>query len=141
MNSSCQILPGVKKLFWVECNRLPTRIDLHAVVDLPVALLADLNEITFFGRPECQRVTVKENNGWRQEATLKFRAGEDLPFYKNIAFVVTDVNGDSYIIGANEKPYPVLKSEYKTGSPSGDPAGFTYEISHNALRTLVKCII
>ena len=141
MNSTCQILPGVKNIYWVECSKLPSRIDLLAIGELSVSLLMDLNEIVFFGNADCRCVTEKENNGWRQKASLKFRTGEELPFYSNIAFVVTDVNGTSYIIGAKEHPFPVIKNEYNTGTPSGDPAGFTYEISHEALRTMVKCII
>ncbi|MCH5234753.1 MAG: hypothetical protein J1E16_05615 [Muribaculaceae bacterium] len=141
MNSSCQILPGVKNIYWVECSKLPSRIDLQSVGDIPVSLLADLNDITFFGSVDCRCVTEKENNGWKQKSTLKFRTADELPFYNHIAFVVTDVNGISYIIGSKEHPFPVVKSEYNTGVPSGDPAGLTYEISHEALRSMVKCII
>lgn len=141
MNSTCQILPGVKNLYWVECSKLPPRIDLQALGDLPVALLADLNEIAFLGNADCRCVTEKENNGWRQKASIKFRTGDKLPFCNNVAFVVTDVNGISYLIGAKELPFPVVRFEYNGGTPSGDPAGFTYEISHEALRTMVKCLI
>ena len=141
MNSTCQILPGIKNIYWVECSKLPPRIDLQAVGELPIALLTDLNEITFFGSSDCRCVTEKENNGWSQKATIRFRTGSELPFYNNLAFAVTDVNGISFIIGARERPFPVVKCEYNAGSPSGEPAGFTYEISHKAIRSLVPCLI
>lgn len=140
MNSSCQILPGIKKLYWVERRYLQKRIDLYAMASQQVAILCDLNEIIFSGDPDCRCVTSKENNGWHQESTLKFRTAHAIPC-ADIAFIVTDVSGQSYLIGAYEMPYPLIKWEYKSGTPSGDPAGFEYEITHNALRTLVKCVI
>lgn len=140
MNNSCQILPGIKNIYWVRCDSLPSRIDLSALSGVTVALLTDLNEITFFGEPECKCSTEKNNNGWSQKASLKFFSCDNIPFYYNIAFVVVDVRGDAYIIGANEKPYPVVKTEKSAGS-SSDKAGFQYDISHNAIRTLVKCLI
>lgn len=140
MNSNCQILPGIKKLYWVDCDKLPTRIDLYAAAGMKVALLAELNEITFFGFPECKCTTEKVKNGWKQEASLKFLSSDDIPLFKNIAFVVTDVSDESYIIGFNEHPFPTVKREYNMAKP-GDKAGFNYEISHSALRSMVKCLI
>lgn len=141
MNSCCHILPGIKKIGWVKCEMLPKQLDLSGLSRLPVPLLADINEITFFGTPDCRCVSDIENNGISEAASLKFLSGEDLPFKDHIAFVVTDVNDNSYIIGAFERPFPVIKTERSSGSPSGDPAGIRYEITHKAIRTMVPCLI
>lgn len=141
MNSSVQILPGVKKIYWVDCKYLPTRIDLKAISKIPVPLLIDLNPITFFGEVTCRRDTVKENGGWHETATLGFNSHEELPFSGHIGFVVIDANNQAYIIGGYEQPYPEVAIKKITGKPGGDIAGYSYEIKHNALRTLVDCLI
>lgn len=140
MNNSCQILPGIKTIYWVACENLPARIDLSALSGINVALLTELHEITFFGEPECKCVTEKSKNGWSQKATLKFFSCDTLPFYYNIAFVVVDIQGEAYIIGAKERPYPVLTMG-KTAGRRSERAGTEYEITHNAVRTMVKCLL
>ena len=141
MNSTCQILPGVRKIGWVDCNLLPKQITFSGVTRLPLALLAEVTYITFFGSPDCRCITEKENNGWMQTASLKFLSGDEIPFEKHIAFVVADVNDNWFVIGAYERPFPVIKFEKTSGAPGGSPAGINYEISHKAIRTMLPCIV
>ena len=141
MNSTVQILPGIMKIGWVNCDCLPNNIPLSGVSRLPISILSEINYLTFFGNPDCRCVTEKKNNGWSQSATLKFLSCDDIPYESHIAFIVADVNNNWYIIGAKERPYPVVKFEKASGAPSGDPAGISYEITHKAIRTLLPCII
>ena len=55
--------------------------------------------------------------------------------------VVTDVNGNSFLIGSLEAPRPTVECELRTGVPSGDPAGYAYEIKHVSIKSMVPCII
>lgn len=141
MNSSCQILPGVKSIGWVLCSSLPKQIALSGISRLPVALLADIHEITLFGSSDCRCSTEKDNNGWHQTASLTFFSSEEVPFENNIAFVVKDVNGNAFIIGSYEKPYPKVSIDSITGSPDNQSAGYKYSVSHKAIRTLVPCLV
>ena len=141
MNSTVQILPGVRRIGWVNCSSLPRQVAMSAISGLPVALLTEINDITFFGQPESRNITEKENNGWVQSASLKFRSCDELPLDRHIAFVVTDVNGSNWLIGAYERPFPAVRYERVTGSPSGDPAGLSYEITHKALRTMIPVLV
>lgn len=141
MNACEQILPGIKKIGWVECSRLPRQIAMAGLSRLTVPIPADINFFSFFGSPECSRTTEKENNGLVQSASLKFVAAEELPYERHIAFIVVDANGKNYVIGSHEKPYPVVKIEKTAGSPDGSAAGYLHEITHKAIRTLVPCII
>lgn len=141
MNSSIQILPGIKKIYWLDSDTLPARVDLYSVIKMRVAPLADLNEMTFFGDPDCRRSTERDNNGLIQKATLKFNSADEIPFDKNIAFIVTDANDRSYLIGSCEKPFARIKVEKLTGAPSEDAAGYSYEVSHESVRTMIECLI
>ncbi len=141
MKTSTQILPGIKAIGWVDCRHLPRRVDLSAICGMPVAILTDIHPIVFFDEPTCECVTKKDGAGYEDTATLKFLTGKKLPFGAAFGFVVTDVNGKSYLLGSLEHPRPMVECQQQTGIPSGDPAGFSYEIKHVSIKSMVPCVI
>ena len=141
MNTSTQILPGIMAIGWVDCRHLPKRVDLSAICRVPVAILTDIHPIPFFDEPTCECQTKKDGGGYEDTATLKFLTGTELPRSATLGFVVTDVNGNSYLLGSLESPRPVVECEHRTGLPSGDSAGFSYEVKHVAIKSMVPCII
>ena len=141
MKCSTQILPGVKAIGWLDCRNLPRRVDLTGICGMPLPILTDIHWLNFFGEPDCRCQSKKENGGYQDTASLKFRAAEKLPRGVPLGFVVTDVSGKSYLIGSQEHPYPQCEPEQSTGSPSGDAAGFEYEVKHIALKSLIPCIV
>ena len=74
-------------------------------------------------------------------ASLKFTSDDSVPKDRHIAFVVTGHNGKSYIIGAREAPYPIVKRTRMMGVRGGDSAVTEYDISHTAIRSLIECDI
>lgn len=72
---------------------------------------------------------------------MKFFTDRRLPRHPCPGFVVTDVNGNSFLIGSLETPRPVVECERRVGIPSGDAAGYEYEIKHVAIRSMVPCVI
>ena len=140
MKTSTQILPGIKFIGWIECRHLLRRIDLNAICGGVVPVLTDIHPIPFFDDPSCECKTSKDSRGRQDAATLKFSTDELIPS-GHIAFIVTDAGDNSYIIGTREEPFPVIEYERKTGSPSGDPAGYEYEIKHTGIKSLVPCVI
>ena len=141
MRTTTQILPGVRAVGWVDCLRLPKRVDLHGICGSQVAVLTDIHTVEFFDEPDCRCVTEKDGGGYTDTATLKFHAAELLPIHRKLGFVVTDVNGRSYLIGSQEPPFPTVKAEMLCGAPDGDGAGFQYEIKHVAIKSMVPCVI
>lgn len=141
MRSSIQILPGVKAISWVNCRKLPPHVDLHGITQNCVAILTDIHSIEFFGEPDCRCATEKECGNYKDTATLKFVCAIELPRTIPVGFVVTDIAGDSYLIGAKEKPYPQIKFNRVFGLADGVAAGYEYEITHIAIKSLVTCRI
>lgn len=141
MKTSIQILPGIKYIGWLDGQHLPKRVDLAAICRMPIAILTDIYTIDFFDEPQCECKTTKEGGSYTDTASLKFSCGEQLPHLSAIAFVVTDVNDKSYLIGSREAPHPIVEVTQLSGIPSNDAAGYHYEIKHVALKSLVPCII
>ncbi len=141
MKTSVQILPGIKSIAFVECRLLPDNIGLHGITRNAVGIFAELQPVAFFDSPECTCTTEKKNGSYQDTASLKFSSGQWLPLRRKLAFVVTDVSGRNFVIGAKESPFPVIKVEEHKGSPSGESAAYSYEITHVALKSLVPCVI
>lgn len=141
MRTSTQILPGIKAVGWVDCRHLPKHVDLAAICGMTVTVLTDIHPISFFDEPTCECVTTKEGGGYQDTVTLKFLAASGLPDFGFIGFVVTDVNDRSFLIGSLESPRLIVECEKRSGVPSGDAAGYAYEIKHVSIKSMVPCII
>ena len=141
MRTSTQILPGIKAIGWLDCRALPKRVDLSAICGMPVAILTDIHPIPFFDEPTCECKTKKDGGRYEDTATLKFLTSEQLPRSAALGFVVTDVNDKSYLLGSLEHPHPIVDCEQRTGIPSGDAAGYSYEIKHVSIKSMVPCVI
>lgn len=141
MRTTIQILPGVKAIGWLDCRNLPRRVDLLGICVMPLPILTDIHSIPFFGEPECKCQRKKSTAGYEDTATLKFLTSEDLPHGIPLGFVVTDINDNSFLIGSRETPHPTIECEQRTGSPTGDAAGYFCEVKHVALKSLIPCDI
>ena len=141
MRTTTQILPGVKAIGWVDCNNLPNRVDLLGICRQNFGIFTTVTAVEFFNEPECSCKREKEGGSYSETASLKFQCGSRLPEHIRLGFVVTDIAGQSYLIGSKEAPRPIVEVEHRTGSPSGDAASFYYEIKHVALKTLIPCSI
>ena len=141
MRTSTQILPGIKAIGWIDCRHLPRRVDLSAICGMTVAVLTDVHPIAFFDEPTCECKTKKDAAGYEDTATLKFLTDKKLPRRVCLGFVVTDVNDRSWLIGSLEHPQPQVDCNQRTGLPSGDAAGYEYEIKHVSIKAMVPCVI
>ena len=140
MKTSTQILPGIKFIGWVDSRHLPNRVDLSAICGMTVAVLTDIHEVAFFDTPECECVTKKDGAGYEDTASLKFSTGKRLPISDFLAFVITDVNDRSFLIGSKERP-AIAAPKQSTGTPSNGAAGFEYEVTHVAIKSMAPCVI
>ena len=134
-------LPSITKIAYLPCSELSADIAFRCKVGLPVAVYAVTTPVTFCGTPICDTVTEQENKVRISHTTLTFSTIEELPTAYPIAFVVTTANGRSYLIGAMERPFPVVKVEERTGVPAGEPAVKSVTVTLSAHKSLVPCIV
>ncbi len=136
-----QSLPGIKFIGYVLADNLQREMMNKHLANLPVGIFTDITPIAFCGVPTCEAVSTYNNNGRIEQTTLRFKTLDDLPTYRHVAYVITDCNNQSFIIGQREKPRPIVKVTRDTGTPNGDPSVATVEITLYAQKSLIPCTI
>ena len=137
----CQSLPGIKFIGYVPSENLQREMMYKHLAGVPVGVFTDIVPLNFVGVPTCEAVSNYGNNGRVEQTTLRFKTLDSLPTTRHVAYVVTDCNGQSYIIGQREKPRPIVKITRNTGIPDGDPSVCTVEITLYAQKSLIPCSI
>ena len=87
-----------------------------------------LTEVCFTGTPTCATESDYDNHSRTEKTVLTFHSVEVLPIRRQLAFIVTDAQGNSYVIGHAEDPFPTVKVTHSHGTPAEEKAGFTYEV-------------
>ena len=136
-----QSLPGIKFIGHVPSENLQREIMNKHLAGLPVGIFTDITPIAFCSVPTCEAVSTYNNNGRIEQVTLRFKTLETLPLNRHVAYIVTDCNGQSYIIGQREKPRPIVNITRDTGTPNGDPSVCSVEITLYAQKSLIPCTI
>ena len=134
-------LPSITQIAYLPCSELSPDIQLRYKVKMPVAVYAGTTPVKFFDTPTCEAVMEYENKGRVEHTTLKFSTLDELPTAYPVAFVVTTANGRSYLIGAMERPFPVVKIESTTGTPAGESAVNKVTVTFSSAKSLIPCIV
>lgn len=125
----------------VPAENVQRQIMFKHLAGLTVGIFTDIVPIRFIGIPTCEAVSTYNNNGRLEQTTLRFRTLDEVPTNKHIAFVVTDCNNQSYVIGQHEKPRPIVKITQNTGTPDGDPSVCEVEVTLYAQKSLIPCTL
>lgn len=132
-----QILPGIKRVEYCLANEL----QLHDKVFIqegdkvtPVATFRDM-DIVGLGKGE---ITEKwESNELVYETKITFFVKEIIPARDFLCYRITTVNGESYLMGTNTRPFSIR--EYKRTIPDqvtqkqGYDVTITYRNRHSLL--------
>ena len=140
MKNTKQSLPGIRKIAYVEAEQLAPNVMLKAICGGLVSVLAQTTEVSFVGEATCESTSEYDNHGRVESVTLTFSSTEYVPHSRPLAFVVTDVNGNSFLVGSREKPYPTIKLDITFGSPASEPSVNRYEVKYVAIRALIGCV-
>lgn len=134
-------LPGIKKVSYLPCDKLMPNVMYAAFVGLPVGVYNIPTDITLTGQAECQMEQEPDNNVNSQKVSLTFYTLDDIPEDEPLAFIATTVQGDCYLIGMRERPYPSVKITSQTGTPDGDRAVKKYQVQFTARKALIPCAV
>lgn len=136
-----QSLPGIRRIAYADCSLLPPDITLRALSGVPVGIFTTVTEICLQQKASCETEQQLDNNSMLEKATLVFFSLDVLPTHRHLAFIINTVNGDTFVIGTRERPYPTVKITSSTGTPDGDPSVRKYEVSFTAKKSLVLCAV
>lgn len=134
-----QSLPGIRFVGIVDCLKLQPGLREGAAAGLTVGAHTSVEAVPFVNAT-VESVTEYSHGAPIETATLKFRTSKFLPIDIQLGFVVEDVCGNSWLIGAAEPPYPKVSLTRKTGLPGGDPAAWEIEVKAIGQRALLPCV-
>ena len=134
-------LPGITRICCLPCSCLQPAVALKAEIGIPVGVFSSLRNVRFYGNPEVSCKSKRENNGYSYETSLSFFTDEWLDVASPLAFVLETAQGKHYLIGTKEENYPIVEQERLTGTPSGDSAGVSVEVTWTSDCPMVECYI
>jgi hypothetical protein len=139
--SKCLSLPGIQQVWYISRTGLPDDVVYRSVAGIPVSVIEQPISITMKGEAVCEVEQSYDNNSYIEKAKLTFLTLDDVPTDQHPAFLFQTIEGDIYIIGAKERPYPTVKITRSTGHPDGDTSVRKYEVSFTAKKALALCSV
>lgn len=134
-------IPGICRIEIVRCTHLPRHIMLHSMSGAPLALAVPRLPIRFFGTPTLTWKATVVNGARQEQATLKFASPYCIGEGERLAFIITTAAGRKFLLGTREPNYPVVNFSETTGTPGGEAAVRTYEITHIAPKSVLECTV
>lgn len=131
-----QSLPGIKFIGYLPCSLLPPNILQKALAGVPVAIYSPPTPVEHYGNAKCVAEQEYDHGSYLENTTLTFTTTDEIPNCKPVAFVVTDVNGQSYVIGHREAPCPVVEISSKKGV---EESIYEVKVSFSAQKSLISC--
>lgn len=141
MLTSSPILPGIKSIAYVDCEKLSPNLYRRAAAGLSVPVLTSQTAVALHGKPTLKIKHSRLSGAQACEAVLSFASDTLLPIHLNLGFIVETVDGHRLLIGCKEAPFPEVSVEMGTGLPDSDAAGFTYEVKHQFPLSGIPCVV
>lgn len=132
------ILPGITSIGYALCADLPPAIPFTALAGCPVDMPEQVISVPFSGSPTCEAVASTVDHGQKETVTLQFATACRLPHHMRLAFVVGTADGQRYLIGAKEPPFPICEVSFSTGSAEGDPAVSSVKVTCKSVKALAR---
>lgn len=134
-----QQLPGIKKVSYVHCESLPKDLVLSYAADMPIYVFTSAQEVALCEEGSCECESYEKDRATIENARLRFRTTDLIPFTGALAFIIEDVEQNTYLIGQREYPHPRIRRTWSSGAPSQGPAGWSVEVSFESERALIAC--
>ena len=133
-----QSLPNITAIYYVPCASLIPNITEKHRAGLPVGIFPLPTAIEHYGNASCEAEQEYDNGGYSEKTVLQFTTTDDLSHYPPLAFVVTDADGQSYIIGTKEAPFPMVEI---TKTIDKEVHVNTVKVTFTRPKSLVPCVI
>ena len=133
-----QSLPDIIAVYRMPCKELIPNITEKYRAHVPVGIYPLPTAIEICGNSSCEAEQEFENGGYYEKTVLQFNTTEDISQSPPQAFVITDAQGQSYIIGTRELPYPMVEV---TKTIDKETNVNTVKVTFTRRKSLVPCVI
>lgn len=133
-----QSLPSLLSIAYLPCSLLEPDVLEKYLAGIPIGVFAAVTPVEHFSDSSCEAEAEYNNGVTYEKTTLKFKTTDELPCSQDIAFVVKDVNGQAYLIGHQEKPFPMVGV---TKTIDQDTNIHDVKVEFSARKSLVPCSI
>ncbi len=137
----CVSYPGITKVAYTDISNLPDDVVYRAVAGIPITVSGETVKVCLADVPIAEVERDEDHNSYMEKAKLTFNTLEELPKEKHLAFIFRTIQGELFIIGSKERPYPTVKVTSTTGRLDGDAYVRKYEVSYMAKKALAAFAI
>ena len=133
-----QSLPGIKAITFLPCHLLPPNIVEKFLAGVPIGVFSTSTPIEHYGNASCEAESEHTGGTYYASTTLQFTTTDEIRQSQQLAFVVTDVNNHTYVIGCKEAPYPVVNI---TTNLDNDNNISHVKVSFSRKKSLIPCAV
>ena len=133
-----QSLPSIVSIYIVPCCELPPNITEKFMAGIPIGVFPLPTDVEHYGKTRCEAEQEYVGGAYSEKTVLQFTTTNDLNHYPALAFVVTDADGQSYIIGTKEAPYPIVEI---TQTIDKEVHVNTVKVTFTRPKSLVPCVV
>lgn len=108
-------IPGIRSIHFVDAATLPCDCDALARVGMPLVLAVDDPGQQLFDEPECTVTETHTRAGVKYDARLTFVTDSMPRVITDAGVVVVTHDGDAFLLGRREAPYPRISVSRSTG--------------------------
>lgn len=132
-------MPGIVEVRYLQPEDVTPNIISSYLAGIPAAVFVEGTRVSLNGEASCQAVEEHSNNGRVEKATLTFMTVDDVP-RGGVAWMVRQASSGWWLIGARERPAPVVKITTSAGQPGGDRAVKTVEVTYQAYKAMIPLV-
>ena len=133
-----QSLPGIKAIAFLPCKLLSPNIVEKFLAGVPIGVFSTSTPIEHYGNASCEAESEYKGGTYYESTTLQFTTTDEIRQSQQLAFVVTDVNNHTYVIGCKEAPYPVVDI---TTNIDKDNNFSHVKVSFSRQKSLIPCAV
>jgi len=133
-----QSLPNIVKIGFVPCNNLSPNILEKFLAGIPVAVFQLPTAIEHYGNAKCEAEQEYVNGAYSEKTVLQFSSTQTIKGFSAVAFVIEDAQGNSFIIGAKEAPFPIVEV---TEEMDRETNVKNYKVTFTRRKSLLPCSI
>lgn len=131
-------LAGITKIYYTICDELPSYISELSKIKDAVLVLNDIKEIQIGPHASASSSIQTAPETDNPKSMLEFIC-ESVPHeldYSRLAFIIQEAQGNFYLMGTKEPPFPKIKIEKNTSDPAKGQAGYLVNIEWS--RSLIR---